>query len=487
MAQEKRRDPAEGTPFEAVIGLEVHVQLKTRSKMFCGCENRFGAEPNSLTCPVCLGQPGSLPAINRAAVEHAVRVGLACGGDIARFTKFDRKNYYYPDLPKNYQISQFDLPISSGGGIDIFVGGEKKRIGLTRVHLEEDAGKNIHVEGQPESLVDLNRAGVPLLEIVSQPDMRTATEAGAYLRMLRQIMLYLGVSDCNMEEGSLRCDTNVSIRARGSDRLETRTEIKNLNSFTNVENALDHEITRQIKVRSGGKEVIQQTLLFDPERGETRVLRGKEEAHDYRYFPEPDLAPLHLDEKWIELLREGLPELPADRLERYRDALGLSHYHADVLVRDRDLADFFDECVGLHPKPQEIANWVLNAVKEETNERGKSVREIGLTAARLVDLVKAIEGGKVSKQKARDVFKAMLGTEDPVGKVIESLGLGQVSDDALLRSTVEAVIRANPGAVEDVRKGKKNSVNFLMGQVMRETKGQANPAVVTRLIQEVIG
>jgi aspartyl-tRNA(Asn)/glutamyl-tRNA(Gln) amidotransferase subunit B len=317
--------------------------------------------------------------------------------------------------------------------------------------------------------------------------MRTPAEAGAYLRMLRQVMLYLGVSDCNMEEGSLRCDTNVSIRPRGSDRLETRTEIKNLNSFTNVENALDHEILRQIKVRSSGKEVIQQTLTFDPERGETRVLRGKEEAHDYRYFPEPDLAPLHLDDKWIEGLRTALPELPAARLERFRDALGLSHYHADVLVRDRDLADFFDECVGIHPRPQEIANWVVNAVKEETNERGVPVRETGLSPARLVDLVKAIEGGKVSKQKAREVFKAMLGTQEPVEKVIESLGLGQVSDDALLRTTVEAVIRANPGAVEDVRKGKKNSVNFLMGQVMRETKGQANPGVVTRLIQEIIG
>jgi aspartyl-tRNA(Asn)/glutamyl-tRNA(Gln) amidotransferase subunit B len=317
--------------------------------------------------------------------------------------------------------------------------------------------------------------------------MRTPVEAGAYLRMLRQVMLYLGVSDCNMEEGSLRCDTNVSIRPRGSDRLETRTEIKNLNSFTNIENALEHEILRQMKIRSSGGEIVQQTLLFDPVKGETRVLRGKEEAHDYRYFPEPDLAPLHLETAWIESIRGALPELPAARLERFRDVLNLSHYHADVLVRDRDLADLFDDCVKILPRPQEIANWVVNAVKEETNERGASPREIGLTPRRLVDLVQAIEDGKVSKQKARDVFKAMLGSSEPVDKVITSLGLGQVSDDAFLRQAVAAVIQANPGAVEDVRKGKKNSINFLMGQVMRETKGQANPGVVTRLIQEVIG
>jgi len=482
----ERRDPTQGTPFEAVIGLEVHVQLKTRTKMFCGCENRFGAEPNTLTCPVCLGQPGSLPAINRAAIEHAVRVGLACGCDIARSTKFDRKNYYYPDLPKNYQISQYDQPLCDGGGLDVAVGSERKRIGLTRIHLEEDAGKNIHAEGLPESWVDLNRAGVPLLEIVSRPDMRTPTEAGAYLRMLRLVMLYLDVSDCNMEEGSLRCDVNVSIRPRGSGVLETRTEIKNLNSFTNIENAIEHEIERQIALRAAGKEVVQETLHFDPVRGETRTLRGKEEAHDYRYFPEPDLAPLHIDEKWLESLRGTLPELPIARYERFQ-SLGIQPYHADVLVRDKDLADFFEEGVKICSKPQEIANWVVNAVKEETNARGVSAARIGISPARLVSLVEAIEGGKVSKQKARDVFRSMLGNEDAVDAVIASLGLGQVSDDAFLRAAVAEVIAENPAAADDVRKGKKNSVNFLMGQVMRKTKGQANPGMVTKLIQEQLG
>jgi aspartyl-tRNA(Asn)/glutamyl-tRNA(Gln) amidotransferase subunit B len=290
-----------------------------------------------------------------------------------------------------------------------------------------------------------------------------------------------------MEEGSLRCDANVSLRLRGTTALGTKTEIKNMNSFKNVRDAIEHEVKRQAAVLDGGGRVVQETRLWDAARAVTQSMRSKEEAHDYRYFPEPDLAPLHLDEKWIEGLRAALPELPAARLERFRGAQGLSHYHADVLVRDRDLADFFDECVKIHPRPQDIANWIVNAVKEETNQRGATVREIGLSPGRLVDLVKAIEGGKVSKQKARDVFKAMLGAPDPVEKIIASLGLGQVSDDALLRKTVEAVIQANPGAVEDVRKGKKNSVNFLMGQVMRETKGQANPGVVTRLIQEVIG
>ena len=487
MAIQKKIDPTAGTPHEAVIGLEVHVQLKTKSKMFCGCENRFGAGPNSLTCPVCLGQPGSLPAINRAAVESTVRVGLACGSEIARFTKFDRKNYYYPDLPKNYQISQYDLPLCKGGAIQVYVGEEKSVVGLTRIHLEEDAGKNIHAEGRPETWVDLNRAGVPLLEIVSQPDLRAPEEAGAYLKMLRLIMLYLGVSDCNMEEGSLRCDCNVSIRPKGSSRLETRTEIKNLNSFTNVENALTHEIRRQMKLKDSGGEVIQQTLLFDPIRGETRVLRGKEEAHDYRYFPEPDLAPLFLDGSWIEGLRVSLPELPMARLERFQKSFGLSRYHAEVLVRDMDMANFFEECVKTYSKPQEVANWVINVVGEEVNARHVSVGEIGITPGRLVDLVKAIEGGKVSKQKAKDVFKAMLGNERGVVDVIQALGLGQISDDSFLREAVKEVLEAHPEAAEDVRNGKKNSFNFLMGQVMKRTKGKANPGMVNKMLEEVLG
>jgi aspartyl-tRNA(Asn)/glutamyl-tRNA(Gln) amidotransferase subunit B len=486
MAAQTSDPAAPAEPFEAVIGLEVHVQLNTRTKMFCGCENRFGAEPNTLICPVCLGHPGSLPVINKKAIEHSVTVGLACACEIASSTKFDRKNYYYPDLPKNYQISQYDMPLCLGGGVLIHVGEEKRRIRLTRIHLEEDAGKNIHSETEPESWVDLNRTGVPLLEIVSEPDLRTPEEAGAYLRMLRLIMLYLGVSDGNMEEGSLRCDVNISIRPTGSQHLETRTEIKNLNSFTNVEKALVHEIRRQVKLRSQGEEIVQQTLLFDPDRGETRVMRGKEEAHDYRYLPDPDLAPLNFSGEWIESLRAALPELPIPRYERFQESFGLSANHAGILYRDPALAQFFEDTVQLYEKSQPVANWVVNAVLEESNSRGRPVSEIGLSPPRLAELVKAIDEGKVSNQKARDVFKAMLGNEKGVGEVIKSLGLEQISDDSLLREAVADVIKAHPGPVDDVRNGKKNSINFLVGQVMKRTRGQANPGMVMKMIAESV-
>jgi len=487
MAEQESKQIGKVAPFEAVIGLEVHVQLNTRTKMFCGCENRFGAEPNTLVCPVCLGHPGSLPVINKKAIECSVTVGLACGCDIAGSTKFDRKNYYYPDLPKNYQISQYDMPLCKGGGVLIHVGEEERRIRLTRIHLEEDAGKNIHSETEPESWVDLNRTGVPLLEIVSEPDLRTPEEAGAYLRMLRLIMLYLGVSDGNMEEGSLRCDVNVSIRPSGSEQLETRTEIKNLNSFTNVEKALAHEIRRQVKVRSQGEEIVQQTLLFDPERGETRAMRGKEEAHDYRYLPDPDLAPLKLGEEWVEGLRATLPELPIAKYERFQESFGLSAYLAGILHRDPALAAFFEESVQLYNKPQPVANWVVNAVLEETHTRGRPVSEIGLSPQRLAELVRSIDEGKVSNQKARDVFKALLGNEKGVEEVIKSLGLEQISDDSLLKEVVEEVIKAHPGPVDDVRQGKKNSINFLVGQVMKRTRGQANPGMVMKMIEKSVG
>lgn len=488
MAGERRgTDPTDGTPFEAIIGLEVHVQLGTRSKMFCGCENRFGAEPNSLTCPVCLGHPGSLPVVNRVAIEHAVKVGLACGSSVARFTKFDRKNYYYPDLPKNYQISQYDLPIASGGQVEMLLDGEPRKVGLIRIHLEEDAGKNIHAVDRPESRVDLNRTGVPLLEIVSLPELRAPVEAGAYLRMLRLIMLYLGVSDCNMEEGSLRCDSNVSIRPRGSDHLETRTEIKNLNSFTHVEEALDFEIQRQMGIRAAGREVVQETRLYDPDRRETRPMRSKEEAQDYRYFPDPDLAPIRLEDSWIEGIRRRLPELPLQRHSRFVEDLGVSTYHAEVLVRDPELAGYFEECLRFHERPRELANWMLNAVMEEMNARGVGAREIGISPQRLAELVKAVEAGRVSHQKSRDVFKAMLGNEADVGATIRSLGLEQISDDAFLRGAVVDAIAANPAAAEDVKAGKKKSVNFLVGQVMRKTKGQGNPTIIARLVEEILG
>jgi aspartyl-tRNA(Asn)/glutamyl-tRNA(Gln) amidotransferase subunit B len=414
-------------------------------------------------------------------------VGLACGSRISLYTKFDRKNYFYPDLPKNYQISQFDLPIAEGGSVDIELEGVRRSIGLVRVHLEEDAGKNIHVAGRPESWVDLNRCGVPLLEIVSRPEMHTPEEAGAYLRMLRLVLLSLGVSDCNMEEGSLRCDSNVSIRPRGSSALETRAEIKNLNSFTNVEKAIGHEISRQMKLRAEGRPVVQQTLLYDAERDETRVLRGKEEAHDYRYFPDPDLAPLHLEPAWIEELRAGLPELPLARMERFQATLGLPRYQAEVLGRDKDAAYYFEEALRSYPGAQELANAILNIVLEDVNERGVSIRELGLSPSRLASLLRAVDSGLVSRQRARDLYRAMLSSEASVEELVVSRGLGQISEEGELRGLVREVLEAHPSAVEDVKKGKKNSVNFLMGQVMRRTRGQGNPGVIVKLIEECLG
>ncbi|MBI4586625.1 MAG: Asp-tRNA(Asn)/Glu-tRNA(Gln) amidotransferase subunit GatB, partial [Planctomycetes bacterium] len=424
MASNEAAKSSRNPKWEPVIGLEVHVQLNTRSKMFCRCENRFGAEPNSLTCPVCLGHPGTLPAINRTAVEHTILAGLAFGSEIAPYTKFDRKNYFYPDLPKNYQISQYDLPICSGGQVRFRVSGETRTAGLVRIHLEEDAGKNIHAEGLPESWVDLNRAGVPLLEIVSCPDLRTPEEAAAYLKTLRLTMLYLGISDCNMEEGSLRCDCNVSIRPRGSTQLDTRTELKNINSFTFVMNALEYEIGRQIQIRESGKELVQETRLYDSARNETRSLRGKEEAHDYRYFPEPDLVPMRIDEKWLDSLRAKLPKLPGEMLEHFMEDYGLPFYDSDVLIQDPEVADYFERCVKLYPQPKMISNWIINDLFQEMNERQLRAWELNLAPERLVELVEAVEKKMVSVANAREVFKRLIGSARTAQQVIEDMGVG---------------------------------------------------------------
>ena len=476
---------AEHPKWETVIGLEVHCQLRTRTKMFCRCENRFGAPPNSLTCPVCLGHPGTLPVINETAVEYAILAGLALDCEIARDTKFDRKNYFYPDQPKNYQISQFDMPICLGGRVRVVTNGTERHIRLVRIHLEEDAGKNIHVEGRPESLVDLNRAGTPLLEIVSEPDIRSPLVAAEYLRSLRLTMLYLGISDCNMEEGSLRCDCNISIRPRGSDKLETRTELKNLNSFTYAASALEYEITRQIDVRESGGKIIQETRLYDPERNETRSMRGKEEAHDYRYFPEPDLAPLRIDDEELEACRSKLPRLPAEVRERFLGVHGLPEYDTELLVDDPAAVAFFERCAELYSEPKKISNWIINDLFQERNERKVALDELNLTPERLVELLEAVDRQEVSVQGGRDVLKRLFGQDAPVAQIISELGVGMISDDSVIREAVKKVLADNLSVVEDVKSGKKNAGNFLMGQVMKATQGKANPGEVMRLIAEL--
>jgi len=473
--------------WEPVIGLEVHVQLSTRTKMFCRCANRFGAPPNTLTCPVCLGHPGSLPCINGAAIDCAIRAGIACGCSIAPFTKFDRKNYFYPDLPKNYQISQFDMPVCSGGSVEFFLEKKKRSVRLVRIHLEEDAGKNIHVAGAPESRVDLNRAGVPLLEIVSEPDIRSPEEAGAYLRMLRLVMVHLGISECNMEEGSLRCDANISIRPRGASHLETRSEIKNVNSFNFVQSALEHEIGRQIGVRESGGKVVQETRLWDPERGETRPMRGKEEAHDYRYFPEPDLPPLRIDGAWTDRLRATIPDLPIRRLERFMEIHGLPFYDAEVLVQDRAVAGFAQKCLEASSSPKAISNWIINDLFAFLNQRKVRLADLGLAPERFLEMVEAVEKGEISKQGGRDLLPSLAASDRPLKEIIAELGIAQVSDDSFIRKEVEEVLAQNPTVVEDLRKGKKNVLNFLVGQVLRRTKGKANAGAVAAMVQKILG
>ncbi|MEM7233216.1 MAG: Asp-tRNA(Asn)/Glu-tRNA(Gln) amidotransferase subunit GatB, partial [Planctomycetota bacterium] len=468
----KQKDPLAGSDLEAVIGLEVHVQLRTNTKIFCPCPVAFGSDPNSRTCPTCLGLPGALPSINRRAVEYACRVGRALKSKAATYTKFDRKNYFYPDLPKGYQVSQFDFPICDGGEVEFLLDGERRTVRLVRAHLEEDAGKSIHVEGETESWVDLNRAGTPLLEIVSEPDISSPAEAVAYFRALRLMMLYLGVSDCNMEEGSLRCDCNVSLRPKGSTHLETRTEIKNLNSFTFIESALNYEIARQRMVRESGGEIIQETRLFDTSSGETRSMRGKEEAHDYRYFPEPDLTPMNLDPKWVEDICSEMPELPLARFERYQSKLELSEYQADILVRDPQVATFFESTTAIYSQPKSIANWIINALLEELKGHD-DVADLGVSPESFAELVKRVDDGGLSKRNGQELFKAMVGSEKSVGDLVSELGFEQISDDSFVRDIVAKVIAENPGPVDDVRAGKKKGINFLVGQVMRHSQGKA--------------
>ncbi len=473
--------------FESVIGLEVHAQLKTESKIFCGCSTRFGAPPNTHTCPVCLGMPGVLPVLNKKVVEYTIKMALATNCRIASESRFARKNYFYPDLPKGYQISQYELPIAQSGYIDIEPEGkEKKRIGITRIHMEEDAGKLTHDPIRPVSFVDYNRTGVPLMEIVSEPDIRIPEEAGAYLRHLRAILRYLDICDGNMEEGSFRCDANISIRSRGAKVFGTRAEIKNLNSFKHVEKALEYEIIRQKELIADGDQVIQETRLWDPDKNITTSMRGKEEAHDYRYFPDPDLLPLVISDHWIEDIRKTLPELPNEKKERFVTDYRLPAIDAEVLISSRELADYFEACVQNINNPKQVCNWVMGPLLGLLNAENKTIEESPVDTEQLAGLLKLIDEGVISGKMGKTVFDEMAKTGKSAKTIIEEKGLVQVSDVATIEAIVAEILSEAPQQVEQYKNGKTKVVGFFVGQVMKKTKGKANPQVVNDVLKKAL-
>jgi len=472
--------------YEPVIGLEVHVHLKTKTKIFCSCPNRFGDEPNTNVCPVCLALPGSLPVLKRHALELATLAALAFGGNIFSRMKFDRKNYFYPDLPKNYQISQFDMPLSIGGGVKLSNG---RTIALTRIHMEEDAGKLLHTaENLDESeytRVDLNRAGAPLIEIVSEPEIKTPDDAHEYLTNLKQILEYCGVSDCNMEEGSLRCDANISIRPIGETKLGVKVEVKNMNSFKAVRDALRHEIDRQIEAVNAGKKIVQETRLWDAGLGTTRSMRGKEESHDYRYFPDPDLVVFTLEKDFIESIRKKLPEMPKERSKRFELDYGLTQRDAGILTQHRDLADYFDEAVKLYSVgAKAIANWMLTELLRVIPE-GESYSS-KIKPKDFVELIKLIDEGTISGKIAKEIFSVMASTGKAPRDIVASQGLTQISDESSIEKICREVMTENPNPVEQFRAGKKNSIGFLVGAVMKKTSGKANPQLVNKIFGRLL-
>jgi aspartyl-tRNA(Asn)/glutamyl-tRNA(Gln) amidotransferase subunit B len=476
--------------YETVIGLEVHVQIKTKTKIFCSCSTEFGSPPNENTCPICLGMPGVLPVLNKRFLESSMRACLATHCTIEPMNRFARKNYFYPDLPKGYQISQFELPLGTNGYININVDGTKKRIGLTRIHMEEDAGKLIHGEnsGRPgKSYVDFNRTGVPLCEVVSEPDMRSAEEARAYLNELKSILEYTGVSDCNMEEGSLRCDANVSIRPVGQKEFGTRAELKNLNSFKFIQKAIEYEVDRQTKLLDQGDTVKQETRLYDADRNETFPMRSKEEAHDYRYFPDPDLVPIMIDEAWVEELRKTIPELPEQKRERFVKNYKIPEYDAGVLTSSKPLADYFEQCTALFPQPKTISNWMMGDLLRELKKDGRNIVDCPVSPSALVDLLKLIESGTISGNIAKGIFEEMYQTQKSAGSIVEEKGLKQITDSSAIEKIVAEVLQANPSQVEEFKGGKEKVLGFLVGQVMKASKGKANPAMVNKLLKKKMG
>ncbi|MDZ7373298.1 MAG: Asp-tRNA(Asn)/Glu-tRNA(Gln) amidotransferase subunit GatB [candidate division KSB1 bacterium] len=476
--------------YEAVIGLEVHIQLLTESKIFCGCSASFGAAPNTHVCPVCLGMPGVLPVLNRKAVEFALRMGLAVGGQVNPRAIFARKNYFYPDLPKGYQISQYEEPLILGGQVEIEVEGRIKPIRLVRIHLEEDAGKSVHAEdyvGANETLVDANRCGIPLIEVVSEPDLASPREAALYLSRLRQLVQYLRISSGNMEEGSLRCDANVSVRPAGSVRLGVKTELKNMNSIRGVERALAFEIRRQIAILQQGGRIEPETLLWDEKRGVAEPMRAKETAPDYRYFPEPDLVPLQIDSAWIEEIRAGLPELPLARKRRLVEQYALPEYDAEILTETRELADYFEAAAQATPHVKKLSNWVMGEVLRVLNERNLALEQFPVAPENLAKLVNLVEEGEISASAAKRVFDEMVQSGEPPEAIVRRRGLRQISDARELEEVVDRVLQAHPGEVQRFRQGKDKLLTFFVGQVMQATGGKANPRLVNELLREKLG
>ncbi|NPA12936.1 MAG: Asp-tRNA(Asn)/Glu-tRNA(Gln) amidotransferase subunit GatB [Aquificae bacterium] len=471
--------------FEPVIGLEVHVQMATKTKCFCSCKVEYGAEPNTNVCPVCMALPGSLPVLNKKALEYAVKASLALNCEVHNLSVFARKNYFYPDLPKGYQISQYDKPLATNGYIDIKVDGKTERIRIHRLHMEEDAGKTIH-QGQ-YSYVDLNRAGTPLMEIVSEPDIHSPVGARLYLEKLRNIMRYIGVSDADMEKGQLRCDVNISLREKGSDKFGTKVEIKNINSFRFVQKAIEYEIERQAKILRKGGEIVQETRLFDEKTGKTFSMRSKEEAHDYRYFPDPDLIPVRITQEYINSIKEALPELPDEKEKRYVEQLKLTEYDAEVLVADKDRALFFEKAVETYPQnPKSIANWIINELLGKLNEEGIQIQDSPVKPEHIAQIVQLIDKGDISSKIAKQVFEEVFKTGKEPIKVVEEKGLKQVSDEGQIKQIIQEIIDKHPEEVEKYKAGNKKLLGFFVGQVMKATKGKANPKLVNQLLSKVL-
>ena len=475
--------------YEIIIGLEVHVQLKTQSKIFCSCPTEFGRPANENTCPICLGMPGVLPVLNKKAIQLAMRACLSTNCRIAPVNRFARKNYFYPDLPKGYQISQFELPLGLGGHVNIRINGAKKKIGLTRIHMEEDAGKLIHGEnlGSPgKSYVDFNRTGVPLVEIVSEPDLRSGEEAREYLTQLKSILDYAEVSDCNMEEGSLRCDANVSVRPEGQKEFGTRTETKNLNSFRFVQRAIEYEFARQIKVLEQGDSIVQETRLYDSNKGVTFTMRSKEEAHDYRYFPEPDLVPVEISDEWIKETMDDLPELPEQKRERFVQSYNIPEYDAGVLTTSRNIADYYEKSVSLYPEPKEISNWIMGELLRQLKIDGRKIDASPIKPEGLISLLKLIKEGTLSAKMAKTVFEEMYQSSKSATEIVDQKGLAQITDSSTIENLVNEILKVNTDQVEQYKNGKGKVFGFLVGQIMKQSKGQADPALVNKLLKDKI-